>query len=103
MATAHVAGVAALLKSFNSNASPGEIREAIERTAIDLGTSGRDDRYGHGLVDVEAAMNMLGGGVPETSPPENGGSCVDFKLTLTTDLCREEASSWSLKLGNGQS
>ena len=56
MATPHVAGVVALLKSFKLNASPGEIRRAIEVTAIDLGSSGRDNYYGHGLIDVEAAM-----------------------------------------------
>jgi len=102
MAVPHVVGAAALLKSFKMNASPGEIRQAIELSAIDLGTSGRDNQYGHGLIDVEAAMNMLGE-VSEMPPPtENDGSCVDFKLTLTTDRYGEE-SSWSLKRGNGQS
>jgi hypothetical protein len=101
MATPHVAGVAALLKSFKLNASPGEIRGAIELTAIDLGSSGRDNYYGHGLIDVEAAMNMLGGG-GATQPPANGGNCVDFKFTLNTDRYGEEIS-WTLMQGNGQS
>jgi subtilisin family serine protease len=60
MAVPHVVGAAALLKSFKLDASPGEIRQAIELTAIDLGTPGRDDYFGRGLIDVEAAMNMIG-------------------------------------------
>ena len=69
MAAPHVAGLAALLKSFRLNASPGEIREAIELTAIDLGPPGRDDYYGHGLIDAEAAMDMIGQALEAPIPP----------------------------------
>jgi len=55
MATPHVAGVAALVLA---NASDGdvEVTDALTATAMDLGAPGRDDVYGHGLVDPVAAM-----------------------------------------------
>jgi subtilisin family serine protease len=53
-ATAHVAGVAALLVSLGLRGSA--VIDRIERTAIDLGAPGEDDVYGHGLVDAAAAV-----------------------------------------------
>ena len=56
MASPHVAGVAALIKSLHPNWGPDEIRQALTDTAVDLGEPGRDDAYGHGLVDAAAAV-----------------------------------------------
>jgi serine protease len=55
MATPHVAGTAALLIS-NGLTGPAAVREALEQTAKDLGAAGRDDTYGHGLLDAYAAL-----------------------------------------------
>jgi len=58
MASPHVAGLAALLKSkFGSLATPQWIKARIENTATDLGVTGRDDLYGHGLINAEKALN----------------------------------------------
>jgi subtilisin family serine protease len=57
MAAPHVSGVAALLWSAKPDATPREIRNAIESTAKDLGKKGVDESYGHGLV---AALDALG-------------------------------------------
>jgi subtilisin family serine protease len=59
MAAPHVAGVAALVWSYRTSWSNGQIRDALEKTAEDLGTPGRDDRYGHGLVRARAALDYL--------------------------------------------
>jgi len=56
MAAPHVSGVAALLISTGVT-GPDAIREALEDTAEDLGTPGRDVEYGWGLVDAYAALN----------------------------------------------
>ncbi len=56
MASPHVAGVAALIKSLHPDWGPDEIRQALTDTAVDLGDPGRDDAYGHGLVDAAAAV-----------------------------------------------
>lgn len=59
MAAPHVAGVAALLYSQGIR-SPAAIEAAIKRFAVDLGPAGRDDEYGHGLIDARAALRGLG-------------------------------------------
>jgi hypothetical protein len=40
--------------------SPAAIESAIERTATDLGTAGRDSEYGFGLVNARAAVRGMG-------------------------------------------
>lgn len=54
-AAAFVAGAAALLRDGN-DMSAGKVRAALETTARDLGTAGRDNSYGEGLLDVAAAL-----------------------------------------------
>ncbi|MBN2372940.1 S8 family serine peptidase [bacterium] len=66
MATPHVAGVAALLISNGTAATPQEVRAAIQETAEDLGAPGRDDTYGWGLVDAYTALNYAP--VPNNPP-----------------------------------
>ena len=56
-ATPHVAGLAALLISKGNATIPSNIRTAIQSTADDLGTAGRDDTYGFGLINAPAALN----------------------------------------------
>jgi serine protease len=58
MACPHVAGVAALLFSADPfGATPTEISNFLFDSAQDLGTAGRDDTFGYGLVDAYAALN----------------------------------------------
>lgn len=59
MAAPHVAGLAALLYSQGIT-SPAAIEAAIKRFAVDLGPPGRDDEYGHGLIDARATLRGLG-------------------------------------------
>ena len=59
MASPHVAGVAALLMQQGIT-DPAAIEEVLEKTAIDLGTPGRDVTFGFGLVDARAALRGLG-------------------------------------------
>ncbi|HLD00409.1 MAG TPA: S8 family peptidase [Candidatus Nanoarchaeia archaeon] len=53
MATPHVSGVAALAWEANPLLSNVEIRSLLQSTADDLGTAGKDDFFGYGLVDAE--------------------------------------------------
>ncbi|MGQ0732631.1 MAG: S8 family serine peptidase [Acidobacteriota bacterium] len=59
MATPHVAGLAALLMQQGIN-SPAAIEAAIKRFAKDLGPTGVDPEYGHGLIQPRATMRGLG-------------------------------------------
>ncbi len=55
LATAHVSGVIALLMSLNRQHFRPTM---LEKTAIDLGNSGRDNDFGYGLVNVERALQL---------------------------------------------
>jgi serine protease len=59
MATPHVTGVAALAWSNNISCTAAQVRAALKATAIDLETTGRDDKTGYGLVQTKAASDYL--------------------------------------------
>jgi serine protease len=59
MATPHVAGLAALLRSQGIR-SPAAIEASIRSSARDLGTAGRDHEFGDGLIDARSALRGLG-------------------------------------------
>ena len=68
MAAPHVAGVAALMKAIYPALTPDEFDILLASGSIteDLGTPGRDDTFGNGLINafkaVEAAQILAGGG-----------------------------------------
>jgi len=64
-ATPIVAGTAALLLSKNPGWTPTQVRNQIQRSADDLGSSGFDNKFGHGRVN---ACNALGGTCEYTPP-----------------------------------
>ena len=87
MATPHVAGVSALVWSHFPSCSASEIRSALTSTAEDLGTAGRDNAYGYGLVQAKAAVEYLTangcGGNGDGGDGGNGGDkpCKGKKCT----------------------
>ena len=56
MAAPHVAGVAALVRAAAPGLSPDEVEQALTSSGTDLGSPGRDDVFGHGLVDAVGAV-----------------------------------------------
>ncbi|WP_436527529.1 S8 family peptidase [Actinoplanes sp. HUAS TT8] len=68
MASPHVAGLAALLKAAQPSLTPDQIEQAIEKSAVDLGTAGRDNDYGYGRVDAVAALAAVTSSAPTTAP-----------------------------------
>lgn len=60
-AAPHVAGAMALLAGAFPGASVAQIETALMQSAQDLGTTGADNSYGYGLVNVYAAYGMMGG------------------------------------------
>uniref|UniRef100_A0A7S3PDN0 subtilisin n=1 Tax=Amphora coffeiformis TaxID=265554 RepID=A0A7S3PDN0_9STRA len=59
MAAAHVSALAAKLWAARPGCTNSQIRHALEVTALDLGERGRDDVYGHGLIQGAAAYDFL--------------------------------------------
>jgi len=72
MATPHTSAVAALVWSADPTATNAEVRNALTSTAEDLGTAGRDNSYGFGLVQAADAITALTGG--------GGGGTTDGEL-----------------------
>ncbi|MFW2405168.1 MAG: S8 family serine peptidase [Gammaproteobacteria bacterium] len=73
MAAPHVAGVAALMKSANANLTPALFDQLLSRGDLtdELGTPGRDNLYGYGLIDAQkavAAALTAGGAAPADNP-----------------------------------
>ena len=64
-ATPIVAGTAALLLSKNPGWTPTQVRNQIQSSADDLGSSGFDNKFGHGRIN---ACNALGGTCEYTPP-----------------------------------
>ncbi|MDR3686749.1 MAG: S8 family serine peptidase [Coriobacteriia bacterium] len=64
-----VAGAAAYLWRAAPWMSADQITSLLESSAVDLGTPGRDDLYGHGMLDMTAAYNSLVSQYPLLSAP----------------------------------
>lgn len=69
MASPHVAAAAALLVA-RGYTDPDDVFDALTSTCTDLGSANRDDLYGHGEVNVMAALQLA---VPEDDEPDDGG------------------------------
>jgi len=59
MATPHVSAVAALVWSYFPTCTGAQIRSSLTKSALDLGTAGRDNKFGYGLVQAKAAYNRI--------------------------------------------
>ncbi|MEJ2395378.1 MAG: S8 family serine peptidase, partial [Candidatus Thiodiazotropha sp.] len=88
MASPHIAGVVALMKAVHPELTPVELDTMLADGVLtnDLGTTGRDDIFGHGMIDalkaVEAAQDAAG------NPPANtvtaSPTTINFGTTLQT-------------------
>jgi len=59
IAAPHVSGAIALLLSVNPQLTVGDLETLLTDSATDLGIAGWDNDYGKGLLDVEAANNLI--------------------------------------------
>ncbi|MBZ9610584.1 S8 family serine peptidase [Rheinheimera maricola] len=73
MASPHVAGVAALVWSNHPQCTAAQIRSALNATAEDRGSSGRDNSYGWGIVKAKAAHDYLTNNGCDGSGDDGGG------------------------------
>lgn len=59
MAAPFVAGVVALLRQFNPDATVDEIKSALLLSARDIGVAGEDNASGHGFIDASRALDFM--------------------------------------------
>lgn len=111
MATPHVSGVAALVWSHYPQCSNNQIRAALNKTATDKGTPGRDVNFGFGIVNAKAAFDYLAGGCEGGgNPPVNQAPVAKFSASIngrsvtfsnqSTDDKAVVSHAWAF--GNGQ-
>jgi serine protease len=104
MATPHVVGVAALVKSANPALTNAEIRNILETTAEDLGTAGWDQYFGHGIVDAPAAVLAADNG--NQSPTADFTYSANLLTVTFTDQSYDPDGSivsWDWDFGDGSS
>ena len=75
MATPHVTGAVALLRSLQPNLSPDDVSANLTQTARPLVVGGRNPESGYGLLQVGAAIGLLAdAGAGPTPTPTPGAS-----------------------------
>ncbi|MDR1183818.1 MAG: RICIN domain-containing protein [Coriobacteriales bacterium] len=88
LATPVVSGIAALLFAKNPDLTPDQVKSILCQTATDLiespGSVGRDDYYGWGLVNADAALTAVPAIHTVTLNP-SGGSVTPTTVTKTHD------------------
>jgi serine protease len=52
----NLAGIASLVWGVNPGLKAGEVRQILTDTAMDLGSAGRDNTFGYGLANADAAV-----------------------------------------------
>ncbi|MGE0144317.1 MAG: S8 family serine peptidase [Planctomycetota bacterium] len=104
MAAPHVAGLASLMLGLVPTLSASQLFDAITQNVEDLGTAGRDSRFGEGLIDPPAALAAVSNSVPTTpilSVTPNG---VNFDPTQSqASLALANAGIGSLVVDTGGS
>lgn len=80
MATPHVAAAAAMFKLAVPTSTPAQIEAKIKNYCIDLGSTGRDDIFGYGVLNMYNA-------IPDctVSFNTNGGSASNSKTVKSTE------------------
>lgn len=104
MATPHVAGAIALMLEANPNLDHWQVKQLLQDTAIDLGTTGRDNDSGAGRVDAYEAV--LAAAALFRTPAELTGFQVargDLIAGGLNDLLESDDQHLHVKSGYGQS
>lgn len=100
MATPHVSGTIALLlnaaKKQGTALSPAQVKAILDNTSIDLGSTGKDNIYGAGRINVSAAVLSIDPtglsvtanptGYPGGNTAAKNGTAVIFNATITSAI-----------------
>ncbi len=87
LATPHVTALAAIAKCIDNTISQSGFAELISKTSEDLGEEGRDDYYGFGLLNCEAAVKeLIKGQKFHISPVEKTNSATKVTIYNNTNI-----------------
>jgi len=74
-----VSGTVAMMKALEPKLSASEIEDLLKMTAQDLGASGHDSFYGHGVLDIEKLTDHLMG-------PQFVGDFLEMTVPITKEF-----------------
>lgn len=100
MASPHVAGVAALVRSLHPEFSPEQVRQALRSSSDEAGAAGFDAQFGYGRVNAARAMTQSSPLVAQLTGPTvtmTGLTQVD----VTGTAAGSGLASWRLEYGAG--
>lgn len=98
MAAPHVSGAAALLLQLFPTLQPNEVVQILLTTATDLGPAGVDTIFGHGLLNLQAAILPVGQMTIPLGGSVGGGSATLDATTLSLGAPFGDALSGSALL-----
>ena len=98
-AAPHAAAIAALLKSYNTNLTPAQVRSVLTSTALDIMGTGVDRDSGSGIVMALAALEAsplpnltrFTDNLNNSSP--HPGDVVTASITITNEPCSNGGSA----------
>ncbi|HUH98247.1 MAG TPA: S8 family serine peptidase [Anaerolineales bacterium] len=101
MASAEVAGVAALLAGEPQFSDSADLRSALLGSALDLGSPGRDPQYGYGMVQALNALQSAGASVATSTPsagptPTPGAGVHSAAITTETLYGTAQTCSYTI-------
>ena len=100
MAAPFVSGLAAILSGMHENSSPDTIAWEMQSTALDLGPAGVDPYFGHGLIQIDQAIQLALPPVVLSSVragvnPTNAAS-VNFTVTFSENVTGVDTYDFAL-------
>ncbi|WP_191089578.1 S8 family peptidase [Paenibacillus spiritus] len=82
VATSFVTGMLAQMKEEHPNLNNKELREILDRNAMDLGETGRDNQYGYGLAQLGESPNP-NPTLPETEDKDQNSTTKDGSVKVS--------------------
>ncbi len=102
MATPHVAGAVALMKSANPGLTHDDVKQILQDTSVDLGDPGMDNTFGTGRVDAYEAVLLCASSDGRVAIREVSTACAGGVLHITvSDADLKGAGSLAIKVTSG--
>lgn len=108
MATPAISGVVAMMLAYNPTLTVEQVKTILYNTATDIGDPGRDDDYGHGLVNAYAAMQAVPAYTKVSSiqltaaaSSVEAGKTLQISATVSPANASNSSYTWSVTDGTG--
>ncbi|NQU49115.1 MAG: PKD domain-containing protein [Planctomycetes bacterium] len=93
-----------LIWSFDPSLTPNEVEAILKNGCDDLGSSGTDNTYGYGRVNLFGSLSLVngGGGNPPVADFSGNPLSVTAPLLVSfSDLSTNSPTSWAWNFGDG--